>query len=694
MTTAEVRTMMLAKLKLSGLSPAKAAKLKLEPYNSESVAAKLPLLPEYRGGFTIPYFDVEGKPTKHYRFRYLEPASGFAGVTGKALRYAQPKGSDPYLYFTPGAPWKYIRESEDPLYVTEGEIKSAAACYADLPTVGLGGVNMYAKKGEMLAAWAKFKLRGRPVYILFDSDSVSNPNVRRAETGLARALLNSYGAVPYIVRLPNVLGEGEKTGLDDYLVKVGAGGLGQLIAATEPYAAAKALHELAEEVIYINEADIIYNFEKGIRMRTDKFVSSHYANRILLETRETSKGSVTIEKSAPAEFMKWAYRPEVQRFTFAPGEPRLVREAYNLWAGWPVAPAKGDVSLWHSLLDHIFANKPREEREWFERWVAYPIQYPGAKHKTAVVVWGGQGTGKSFLGEIIMRLYGEYSTKFNNTSLNSSFNDWAESKQFALGEEIVINMDDRGAISEQLKQLITDDTITINRKYVNTYNLPSCMNMMIVSNHSVAIKVENDDRRYFVIRATNGKLLPSLYVPLDRWSKSEEGVAALFHYLLNLPLKGFDPNAEALATSDKYNMVDSGSSAHEAWVREITRFPDQALVMGKLKLPYELWTAEELLRLFKSTEGNEQSRLTVATLGATLAMMGLHKAYPGPIRTKAGQKNLWIVPRFDDAATRYRGATPIELGRVYDEERADKAFKFARQVAEKKSATKRRKRNG
>lgn len=35
---------------------------------------------------------------------------------------------------------------------------------------------------------------------------------------------------------------------------------------------------------------------------------------------------------------------------------------------------------------HIFRNDS-ESREWFEQWVAYPLQYPGSKLYSAVVLW-------------------------------------------------------------------------------------------------------------------------------------------------------------------------------------------------------------------------------------------------------------------------------------------------------------------
>jgi hypothetical protein len=45
---------------------------------------------------------------------------------------------------------------------------------------------------------------------------------------------------------------------------------------------------------------------------------------------------------------------------------------------------------------------------WVLRWLAYPIQHPGAKMRTALIFHGPQGTGKNLFFETIMAIYGEY----------------------------------------------------------------------------------------------------------------------------------------------------------------------------------------------------------------------------------------------------------------------------------------------
>ena len=98
--------------------------------------------------------------------------------------------------------------------------------------------------------------------------------------------------------------------------------------------------------------------------------------------------------------------------------------------------------------------------------------------------------------------------------------------------------------------------------------------MMIVSNHAVPIRVEGDDRRYFVVQVTSEKMAADFYDPLHDWSHSEEGLAALFYHLLHeVDLTGFDPNASAPDTADKADMITSGATAMEAWLIEVLKIP-------------------------------------------------------------------------------------------------------------------------
>ena len=292
-TVAEVQRAMLAKLKDSDLNAKDAARLHLEPFTAQQVAAKLPDLTFKRAGFRIPYFTLQGKQNCFYRFRYLEydNGKGFGKLVHQNgngaphkhdVRYVQPSDKPPQLYLPPTVPWaKIAKDVSVPLVITEGELKAACGCKHDIPTIGLGGVWSFksAKEGmHLLPLFAEFQWGERTVYICYDSDASSNPSVCAAENALAREL-TKLGALVFICRLPAL--EGAKTGLDDYIAARGAEEFKTAIQQqAAQYAACEELFRLNGEVVYVRDPGCIVELETRNRMTPRAFVEHAYSNRI------------------------------------------------------------------------------------------------------------------------------------------------------------------------------------------------------------------------------------------------------------------------------------------------------------------------------------------------------------------------------------------------------------------------------
>lgn len=51
-----------------------------------------------------------------------------------------------------------------------------------------------------------------------------------------------------------------------------------------------------------------------------------------------------------------------------------------------------------------------------------------------------------------------------------------------------------------MKQIITEKRLKINQKGIKQYNIPSMINVVVLSNHDNPVILESDDRRYCVIR--------------------------------------------------------------------------------------------------------------------------------------------------------------------------------------------------
>lgn len=645
--------------------------------------------PMQLGGFVIPYFDIGGKPTKFFRYRYLEQPvlTGFAALgVQKPVRYSQPMNSLNELYLPPLVDWEAVaKDVSMPILITEGELKSACAtAHTPYPCIGLGGVWCWKSNRThqpMLTAFNAFKWDTRQVYIIFDSDAATNPMVMQAENALCKALTD-LGAEPYIVRLPAE--GGQKVGLDDYIVAQGADELEALLEVAEPWRAAQELHRLNEEVFYVRDPGLILRLDNLQRMRAHDFKMHAFSTRRYFEEQVNAKGKTTlVEKSAPEQWLKWPGRAEVARTTYVPGADRVTAKGeLNLWGGWAATPIKGDVTMWNRLLDHIFA-KEKEARLWFERWLAWPIQHPGDKLYTCAVIWGRHhGTGKSFIGYSVKQIYGTNWTEIDEDKLRAAHNGWAENKQFVMADEITSGSDNKRGMSDYLKSLVTREVMHINQKFIPTYEIPDRLNWYFTSNHPDAVFLEDDDRRYFIHEVTDEALPDSFWTKYEQWIRRDlyanaPGPDALFYHLLNLDMGDFNPRARAPMTDAKMNMMALGKSELGNWIKNLREDPDSVLRMGTVTIPYRLYRAEDLLAIY-DPEGTK--RITSIGVARELARQGFVKVANGyGVQTKTnGQCRLWEV-------------RPVPAGVAASNKAAADFYDNERAMPEKKAAARKSK---
>lgn len=588
----------------------------------------------------IPYFNDEGKPTKFYRIRYLEPLPGFAGAVKKPQRYAQAPGTLNEVYLPPllDRPWSAILADKTiAIYITEGELKAACATAHGLPTIGLGGVDVWRsskRRLPLLPQLAAVEWAERTVFIVFDSDAATNPDVVRAQRQLAQAL-HERGAKPMIVSLPPAK-SGAKQGLDDFLVANGVEELQKVVAQAAPLELGAALWALNEEVVFVRDPGLIVERATGQRMSPTSFTTSVYANRLHVEYFD--KSGKPKQVSTAKRWLQWAHRFEVRRVTYAPGKPRVVDDMWNMWTGWGVEPKRGNVDPWHRLLDFIFKHEEPEVRQWFERWCAYPLQHPGTKLFSSVVMWGiHHGTGKTLIGYTLRDIYGPNGIEIRNHHLVSGFNEWAENKQFIIGDEITGS--DKRIDADKLKGLITQEEIIVNAKFIPTYRMPDCINYYFTSNHPDAFFLDDTDRRYFIHEVIGKPAEPKLYDIYDRWRRNG-GAAHLFDYLLRYDLGDFNPKGHAMKTRAKEDMVLHTKSDLGVWCRSLLEEPEvQLRPLGeKAAKRVELLTATQLLRCY-DPEGT--SRVTAIGLGRELRRCGVRQL--PVLRTSAGAQRLYAI---------------------------------------------------
>jgi len=155
--------------------------------------------PKVVSAYVLPFANPwTGAWLDHVRMKIFPAITSDDGT----IKYLQPRHSAVQLYF-PLATLEAVRAGAEPLYVVEGEKKSARVAELGRPAVGICGIEGWHAAGSraLLPDFEALELRGRRVELVPDGDVQTNPNVGRAAERLADAL-EARGATVRVVLLP------------------------------------------------------------------------------------------------------------------------------------------------------------------------------------------------------------------------------------------------------------------------------------------------------------------------------------------------------------------------------------------------------------------------------------------------------------------------------------------------------------
>lgn len=167
----------------------------------------------------FPYPDLNVSDPAFYRIKLIPP---YSDKDGKLIKYLQPKGISTRPYIIDRV-WNSRKDTSVDIFIVEGEKKSLLLNQEGFPAIALPGVYNFRNSSEVGAEFVDlevslqaFTWTGRNVYVAFDADFRTNPQVRLAMFELAFRLEN-HGAVVKIVTWNSEDGKG----IDDYVIGKG-----------------------------------------------------------------------------------------------------------------------------------------------------------------------------------------------------------------------------------------------------------------------------------------------------------------------------------------------------------------------------------------------------------------------------------------------------------------------------------------
>lgn len=352
---------------------------------------------------------------------------------------------------------------------------------------------------------------------------------------------------------------------------------------------------------------------------------------------------------------------EVADFTWSPlpygNSMRTIREGakllLNTWDGFAVTPKPGNVQPW---LDHLVHLIPEENyRRALLWWIAFTIQQPHLKCAWQPIILGISGAGKDALFRPIATILGRSFKSIGNKDIKGDYDDGLyQTKLLHISEAAGL----RGPAIEFYKRITTHESSTmqmLNIKCAGKVYQQNICNVLVITNNLDAMKFDRDERRAFVLKASEVMTEAQQTAYFDNWLE-KGGPEHLFDYLLNYDLSEFKPGVRPYKTVYFNELFD------------ITRSDEEVRLEAFLQ-DYEIARPELLADVFGGDD-----RYSIKTVTLWLEMNGWtrwdrHDGTKKIIKTVGGVSKIkprnWYVKKdsiFDGckAATMYDEVERIE----------------------------------
>lgn len=321
---------------------------------------------------------------------------------------------------------------------------------------------------------------------------------------------------------------------------------------------------------------------------------------VKLEAMRACFGKGTVDWWLSSDKRKTA---DLDQLVFMP-TGKVPEGSINMFAGWPLQPDR--TKSCHLIVEHLYNLCGRDDEifEWVTKWLAYPLQHPGAKMHTCMLFYGAhEGTGKNLFFEGVMeKIYGkDYSLTINQAMLQDSFNGWISHRLYCVADEVVSSAD-RRLLKNQIKTMITGLQHNINEKNMARKVEDNLTNFVFLSNESQPLLLDEFDRRHMCVLVNETH--SSDYFKALAAEIESGGVEAFYQYLLDYPLEDFSPATKPIKTRAHDELVRLGKTADrrfiEDWLNGDTDYPVGPVASVHLYQAFKIWASQQGERFIPS----------------------------------------------------------------------------------------------
>ena len=252
------------------------------------------------------------------------------------------------------------------------------------------------------------------------------------------------------------------------------------------------------------------------------------------------------------------WRPDRAPGMFTDESGMILLNAYVPYVPEGIRVDAGVSYLWDKHLDLLFGS----DAELLKQWMGWLVQHPDQRINWAPVIQGIEGCGKSLIGQALAAALGrQYVVEVGPNAFADAYNTFMEGKLLVLGEEIRVSGQNRYAVMDTLKTLLTNDWIDVRGMRVARRTIQNTTSYMIFTNHDDALPLEYGNRRWTIMKAriqTSAGLVQAGMTPgyFSRLAEScRKDAGAIYGWLSGVDVSAFDPKGRAPITEGTEEMI-------------------------------------------------------------------------------------------------------------------------------------------
>lgn len=263
---------------------------------------------------------------------------------------------------------------------------------------------------------------------------------------------------------------------------------------------------------------------------------------------QNKKGEDVYKKTRFIEV--WLDDPNIRKYNkmvFRPPPLSVAPQDYNTWTDFeilktPYNPNNEIIERFLDYTNNLFNNN--EVVNYILAYFANRLQNPAVRNNVCIILYGEEGDGKNRFFDIFKNIIGDkYFTELESgKQLFNTHSTIEKEKLFICVNEA--RGKDNYENADILKSRITTNTLIINPKGIQEFQIDNYCDYIMTTNNHNAVNIQDKSRRFFLVETTSFYSRNSEF--FNSFSEgivdNKEALRVIYEYLMNFDVKSIIPS--------------------------------------------------------------------------------------------------------------------------------------------------------